>query len=185
MAGHVFITFLGPLGDNEPSLLAFELRGSPRPARGQVLLHEFPWLPPSRFHFSQLAQLPFEWPDKVSFLPSLPVFLECFSFSSGKSPQWVTAHESWLETIWKNLLGGHWSAASVIAQLFHGIGSVEVLHSGVASYLESDTVSLAAKVVMVFLCWCFGCLVSMTQVCCGSFCIQKRCAHRRSATKDG
>ena len=67
-----------------------------------------PGFPLPRFHFSQLAHLPFEWPmARLSIdFPSIAA-----SFSSGTNPQWATAHRvmAW-NYLWKSCLGGHWSS---------------------------------------------------------------------------
>ena len=92
-----------------------------------------PGFPLPRFHFSQLAHLPFEWPmarlsiDFPSIAASFSQNVSRLAVEKTLSGQRLT--ESWLETTCEKLA---WEAtgqaASVIAQFFHGIGSVEVLH---------------------------------------------------------
>ena len=86
-----------------------------------------PGFPPPRFHFSQLAQLLFEWPmARLSIdFPSVAA-----SFSQNVSVEKISGQRltEWLETTCEQFA---WvatgQAASVIATLFQGTGSVEVL----------------------------------------------------------
>ena len=92
-----------------------------------------PGFPLPRFHFSQLAHLPFEWPmarlsiDFPSIAASFSQNVSRLAVEKTLNGQRLT--EPWLETTCEKLA---WEAtgqaASVIAQFFHGIGSVEVLH---------------------------------------------------------
>ena len=92
-----------------------------------------PGFPPPRLHFSQLAQLPFEWPmarlsiDFPSVAASFSQNVSRLAVEKTLSGQRLT--ESWLETTCEQFA---WEAtgqaASVIAPLFQGIGSAEVLH---------------------------------------------------------
>ena len=92
-----------------------------------------PGLPLPRFHFSQLAQLPYEWPmarlsiDFPSIAASFSQNVSRLAVDKTLSGQRLT--ESWLETTCEKLA---WEAtgqaASVIAKLFQGTGSFEVLH---------------------------------------------------------
>ena len=89
--------------------------------------------PPPRFHFSQLAQLPFEWPmarlsiDFPSVASSFAQNVSRLAVERTLRGQRLT--ETWLETTCELFA---WEAtgqaASVIAPLFQGTGSVEALH---------------------------------------------------------
>ena len=89
--------------------------------------------PPPRFHLSQLAQLPFEWPmarlsiDFPSVASSFAQNVSRLAVERTLSGQRLT--ETWLETTCEQFA---WEAtvqaASVIAPLFQGTGSVEALH---------------------------------------------------------
>ena len=90
-------------------------------------------LPPPRFHLSQLTQLPFEWPmarlsiDFPSVASSFAQNVSRLAVERTLSGQRLT--DTWLETTCEQFA---WEAtaqaASVIAPLFQGTGSVEVLH---------------------------------------------------------
>ena len=92
-----------------------------------------PGFPPPRFHFSQLAQLPFEWPmarlsiDFPSVAASFSQNVSRLAVEKTLSGQQLT--ETWLETTCEQFA---WEAtgqaASVIAPLFQGTSSVDVLH---------------------------------------------------------
>ena len=97
-----------------------------------------------RFDFSQLAQLPFEWP-MARLSIDFPSIAASFSqnvsrLAVEKTLNGQTLTDSWLETTCEKLA---WEAtgqaASVIATLFQGTGSVEVLHQFPAwLHLESQ-----------------------------------------------
>ena len=105
-------------------------------------LHASPGSSLPRFDFSQRAQLPFEWP-----MARLSIDFFSASFSQNVSRLAVektlngqTLTGSWLETTCEKLA---WEAtgqaASVIATLFQGTGSVEALHQFPAwLHLESQ-----------------------------------------------
>ena len=97
-----------------------------------------------RFDFSQLAQLPFEWP-MARLSIDFPSIAASFSqnvsrLAVEKTLNGQTLTDSWLYTTCEKLA---WEAtgqaASVIATLFQGTGSVEVLHQFPAwLHLESQ-----------------------------------------------